>query len=292
MKNQIKGDLALLIITVIWGSTFVLVKQGIAEIPVYNFLAIRFGIAFFLLAIIYYKKLLKINWATFISSSIVGLALFLGYAFQTVGLQYTTASKSGFITGFTVVLVPLFQAFLLKNPPKRSVIAGVILAFIGLILLTTNIDLSINIGDIYTFFCAISFALQIVFVTKFGSKVDYETLTTIEVGLVALLSAIFSLFFENPVIPTQAITWTSILITSIFATSLAFAVQNKMQQLTTPTHTALIFSAEPVFAAVFDYILLGEIITGRSLIGSLLILSGMLLAEFPNLTPKPSKNSN
>jgi len=270
----------------IWGSTFIIVKNAIQSLPVYNFLFIRFLLAFLLLAAIFYKKLKKIDKSTLMAASLIGTMLFLGYAFQTMGLLYTTASKSGFITGFSVVLVPILEAILLKRKPNKAATVGVVLAFIGLILLTTNIDLSINIGDFLTLLCAFAFAMHIVLISKYASKMDTYLLATIQIGMVALLSGIVSLIFEKPFIPTSLDVWGAIIITGVFATAFAFVAQNTMQAYTTATHTALIFSLEPVFAALAAYLIAGETMSIRAIIGGAFMLAGIILSELPEKEPE------
>jgi len=281
LSKQLQSDIVLTLVTMIWGSTFIIVKNAIQSLPVYNFLFIRFLLAFLLLAAIFYKKLKKIDKSTLMAASLIGTMLFLGYAFQTMGLLYTTASKSGFITGFSVVLVPILEAILLKRKPTKAATVGVVLAFIGLILLTTNIDLSINIGDFLTLLCAFAFAMHIVLISKYASKMDTYLLASIQIGMVALLSGIVSLIFEKPFTPTSLDVWGAIIITGVFATAFAFVAQNTMQAYTTATHTALIFSLEPVFAALAAYLIAGETMSIRAIIGGAFMLAGIILSELP-----------
>jgi len=279
MTKQLKANLALLLVTIVWGTTFVITKNILKDIPTYNFLAIRFLLAFAFSALIFYKNMLKLNKKTLIYGLLIGVVLFAGYAFQTVGLNYTTASKSGFITGFSVVIVPIISAFGLKKVPGIPTIIGVILAIAGLGLMTLNNSLVPNIGDFYTLICAFAFALHILLVGKYTVSVDSINLAIVQIGVVGILSLIFSLSMESFSIPTLAATWTGILITGILATSGAFIVQNTMQKFTSPTHTALIYTAEPVFSAIFAFILLNELMSRQAIIGSILILAGMLLGE-------------
>lgn len=273
MSKQLKSDIVLILVTMVWGSTFVIVKNAIQTLPVYNFLFIRFLLAFLLLAIIFHKKLKNIDNKTLAAASIIGTMLFLGYAFQTMGLKYTTASKSGFITGFSVVLVPILEAVFLKRKPSKPAILGIVLAFIGLILLTTNIDLSINIGDFLTLLCAFAFGMQIVLITKYASTLDTYLLATIQIVVVAVLSGIVSLIFEKPFIPTSLDVWSAIIITGVFATAFAIVAQNTMQAYTTATHTALIFALEPVFAAIAAFLIAGEVMSFRAILGGIFMFS-------------------
>lgn len=282
-SRQLKSDLALLAVTVIWGSTFVTVKKAIENIPVFNFLAIRFFIAFIALAAIFHHSALKVDKRTLLYSLATGTSLFLAYAFQTLGLMYTSASKSGFITGFSVILVPVFEAFLLKKKIKRLTACGTVMAFIGLGLLSMDINslknMSFNVGDVYTFICAFFFSAQILLISAFNGHTSSIPFAIYQIGTVALLSTATSLIWEKPSIPASAFTWEALLITGLLATAIAYAVQTYVQKYTTATHTALIFTAEPIFSAIFAYLLAGETLTLQNSIGAMLILAGMLLSE-------------
>lgn len=280
MSKQLKADLALLLVTVGWGASFILTKSALAEIPTFNFLAIRFFIAFALSSIIFIKKMKNIDLKTFKYGIILGVILFGSFAFQTLGLNYTTASKSAFITGFSVVLVPIFFSLLMKNIPNKKTVISTVVAFIGLGLLTLNKNImEVNIGDIYTLVCAIIFASYIILVGKYTVDAESIPLAVIQLGVVGLLSLFASLTTEIPTIPTLGPVWFNIVILSVVCTSGAYIVQNVAQKYTSPTHTALIYTAEPVFGAVFSYIILGEVLSSKGMLGAILILSGMLITE-------------
>ena len=279
MTKQTKADLALLIVTIIWGSSFVLTKNALDHLPTYNFLAIRFILAALISAAIFHKSMLKIDKLTLKYGIIIGFILFAGYAFQTVGLNYTTASKSGFITGFSVVIVPVLSALLLKQIPHKEAVIGVLFAIVGLGFLTLNRSLSLNIGDFYTLIAAIMFAFHIITVGKYTVKVNSIAMAVIQIAVVGILSLFFSIGLENPILPSGIEVWSAILILATLATSGAFIIQNTMQKFTSPTHTALIYTGEPVFAALFAFIMLGERLPAQGIFGSLLILSGMLISE-------------
>lgn len=280
MQKQLKADLALLSVVIIWGSTFVLTKDAIYHIQTYNFLALRFGIAAFFLILFSLKRLPALNRTTVKNGIILGLMLFGGYALQTVGLNYTTASNSAFITGFSAVIVPMLSAAILKKTPQPSALFGVVLALSGLGLLTLGDNFILNIGDIYTLCGSFFFALQIIMIDRYTSMSDPILLATVEIGVVALASTLFTITAENPVLPTRPNLWFAILVTSLLATTYAFIIQNIAQKYTSPTHVALIFMGEPVFAQAFAFMVLGEILTPKQFVGCALILIGMLAAEF------------
>lgn len=279
MKKQLKADLALLFVTVGWGASFILTKNALADLPTFNFLAIRFLIAFALSIVLFAGRLKNLNRKTLVSSAIVGTILFTGYALQTIGLHFTTTSKSAFITGFSVVLVPLITAMFLKKRPETPAVVGSAMALFGLGLLTLDGSLSINSGDLLTLIAAIAFALHIIAVGHFTAGCDSLMLGIFQIGVVGILSLITSFMVETPIIPGMGPVWINVLLLSIFCTAGAFIVQSIAQQYTTATHTALIYSGEPVFAAIFGYIMIGDVLTHQGFVGAALILGGMLAAE-------------
>ncbi len=213
----------------------------------------------------------------------LGVLLFAGYSFQTVGLLYTTASHAGFITGLSVVFVPLIGTIITRQRPGTGVIIGALCAMAGLAILTGTDFHGTNFGDILIFFCAISFALHIIYVGKYSPHHFTVWLVTWQIAAVALLSGISALLFE-PGASFDFAVWPALLITALLATCLAFFTQNYMQRFTSPSHTAIIFTMEPVFAAFFAAWLLHETLSSNAYWGGSLILCGMLLAEFPATT--------
>ncbi|WP_432663403.1 DMT family transporter [Wukongibacter baidiensis] len=293
MSKQLKADLALLAVTVGWGASFILTKNALATLESYNFLAIRFIIAFAISSLIFYKNMMKLDKATVKYGVLIGFILFTGYAFQTVGINYTTASKSAFITGFSVVLVPIISALFLKKIPERAAIIGAVMALFGLGFLTLNGSLGLNIGDLLTLCSTFAYAMHIITVGKYTAKVDSISLAIVQIGTVGFLSLIMTLTTETFIIPQGSDVWINLLILSLICTSGAFIVQNAAQKYTSATHTALIYTGEPVFAAIFAYFISGEVLTARGIFGAFLILAGMLVAEvdFKSIFNK-SKNAD
>jgi drug/metabolite transporter (DMT)-like permease len=291
MKKPIIADLPLLLVTLIWGTTFVLVQNAIDFLEPFSFNGIRFLIAAILLIVcllIFERRQLKqLNFKIFASGVFIGFWLFLGYVTQTMGLLYTTTSKAGFITGLNVVLVPLFSMFLLKQYPSKNAILGVLIATLGLFLLTMTDAATLNIGDGFVFICAISFALHIILTGKFSSKFPTLLLTIIQVTTVALLSIGSSFLFEDwrkslnkDILLSQDVI-VALIITSVFATALAFFIQTNFQKYTSATRVALIFAMEPVFAAIAGYFWALERLSFSALFGCILIFTGMICAELP-----------
>lgn len=277
--RQVRADLMLLGVAAVWGATFVVVQDALNGIGPYFFLAIRFSMACLFLSLIFFNKLKKINRVNLAAGFFIGIFLFGGYAFQTVGLKYTGAANAGFITGLSVVLVPLFTAIGYRRLPSRFLILGVLSATAGLGLLAIGEAFSVNRGDVLVFFCAICYALHIILVGRYAARLDPVLLAIIQIGTVSAISFIFGLALEEMPAEITRPVWTALLITAIPATALAFLIQNKVQQFTSTTHTAIIFTTEPVFAALTAFLFANEFLAARQLVGCFLILAGMLAVE-------------
>jgi len=271
--------LALLIVTAIWGWTFVLVKEGVAEIGPLWFLALRFAIATGLALPLLARGLR--DWAR---GALLGAILFLGYFFQTWGLVYTTAQKSGLITGLSVVLVPPI-AWLWGQRTSRRTWAGVALAALGLSLLVLGGREPLGptgFGDLLTIICALAFALYLVFLDRYTKTTDFLSLFLPQLGVVALLSLAGAYIWEAPTLRLSARTWQAILITGALASTLAFFVLTWVQRRSTAAYTAIVLASEPAFAALFGWLLLGEWLRGPQILGGGLILLGIMI---PQLKP-------
>lgn len=277
-SRQIVADSSLLLVALIWGATFVMVKEAVSQIGVFTFLTFRFLFAALVLVFIFWPRLRASSPREFLAGALVGLFLFGGYALQTIGLKYTSVSKTGFITGLSVVIVPLLSTLLLRQKPNPNALVGVLLATTGLGLLTLR-GLSMASGDLWVLGGAVAFALQIVALGRFAPQMETSSLATTQVASVALLSAPLAWAMEGSPSQMSGQVWLAISFTGIMATSLAFLAQSKAQRFTSPTHTALIFATEPVFAAIFGYLLLQERLGWRGLLGCALILAGMVVGE-------------
>ncbi|WP_409301280.1 DMT family transporter [Peribacillus sp. SCS-155] len=301
MKRTYAADLTLLFVVFIWGATFVMVQNAISFLAPFTFNAVRFLLAFILLSAWYllFGRGSKPVWTRDLVTDgcKIGIWLFLGYAFQTVGLLTTTPSKAGFITGLSVVLVPLFSMMLLKQKPSKNALIGVSAATTGLYLMTVVESSTLTRGDFYVFLCAISFALHIIMTAKFASKHPSLPLTMVQILTVALLSAVSGVIFNentsvifNAEVMLRTEVWIALTVTSVLATAFAFLAQTYFQAFTSATRVALIFAMEPVFAAITSYFWVNERLTAAAIIGCLFIFAGMIFAELPS-KPKSKKNT-
>lgn len=280
MTKQIKADISLLLVTFGWGASFMLTKYSLLHLQTFNLLATRFLVAFIIASVVFIKKMFRIDRKTLGYGMGIGFILFTSYALQTIGLNYTTASKSAFVTGLNVVLVPIFVTFLTKSKLDMKSYFSVTLAFIGLAFLTLNQGLTkINIGDVYTLISAVIGAVYLILAGKYTVKVESVTFAIIQIFSIGLFSLILSFLLEKPIITKDMNTWVSIIILSIFCTAGAFIIQMKAQKFTSATHTALIFTAEPIFAGLFSYIFFHEVLGFKGISGAILILFSMLMSE-------------
>jgi len=288
-----RAYLLMLFVVAVWGSTFVLIKAALADASPAAFNFARMTLAFLVLAIAYHRSWRGIRPWHIAAGALVGLCLAAGYQFQTIGLVYTTPSKSAFITGLVVVLVPLLSSIPgLRppgaQPPRWNAFLGAALAFLGIIFLTAPAaansallpDLSsINIGDVLTFGCAIAFAFHCLALAHFSPRIDFRPLALLQVGWCALLMALSLRVIERPHILWTPRIFIALAIAAVLATAAAFSIQSWAQSILPPTHTALLLTMEPVFAWITSFLVIGERLGLRPAAGALLILAGIALTE-------------
>ncbi|WP_337872766.1 DMT family transporter [Ignavibacterium sp.] len=293
MKKYL-GESALLLNTLIWGGTFALIKNALTDISPLLFLGIRFFIAAMLLYPFIHYTLKKMDKNTFIAGSVLGIFYFLGFATQTVGLNFTTATKSGFITGTFVVIIPILQTIIERKKPKWYNIVSIVFVMIGLVFLSSRGDnlfqfinelgSDFNIGDFLTLLCAILFAFQVVYVDVFTKKYDYMPMVFIQLVITGLGGFLGSVILSG--VGLEIIKFTlntnvvfAIVYTSVFASIIATILQLKFQKVVTPTKAGIIYSFEPIMAALLAFFILGEKISKFGMFGGVFILIGLLLSE-------------
>ena len=282
-----KADIALVVVTAIWGSTFIVVKNALDVVGPLVFVAVRFWVAGGVLVglLLLQRKTasqpIPIQRRALRAGAFTGVFLTLGYVPQTIALQTTEAAKAAFITGLSVVLVPLFAATLLRKPPTRAATFGVLMATVGLGFLTLNLNqrLTLAPGDMWVLMCAVGFAAHITSTARFAPHYDVLPFTATQLLTTAALATIAALLFERHALLPPTSAWPAIVYMALIATAFVFGVQTWGQRHTTPTHTALIFALEPVFAALFAVAFAGEILEAREWRGGALILLGMIVAE-------------
>jgi drug/metabolite transporter (DMT)-like permease len=287
MTKRVQAELGLLLNALIWGFTFTTVKNALVDASPVLFVAVRFTLAGVALLLLYSRK---VDRRLLLPGSLVGLLLFAGYGFQTAGLRFTTASKSAFITGLAIPMVPLLSSIVYKRRPRPAEVAGVLAATFGMGLMTLqDVHLHLNPGDVLTVLCAAAFAGHIVGLGYFSNwairrGLGFESLAVWQIVTAAVFAFVSFSWLDR--LAGVAPHWQmstrlgiALAITGLLATAFAFTLQTWAQRYTTPTRTALIYALEPVFAWAFSWLLTGELLSRRAALGAVLILAGILLVE-------------
>lgn len=298
MSRSLRAHVLLTAVVFVWGATFVLIKDALKDVSPLLFNWMRMTLAFACLAVVYRAHWKHLTRRALWSGAAAGFCLAMGYQFQTAGLKLTTPSKSAFITGLVVVLVPLLSAipFLRAqgaHAPRWNAYVGALLAFFGIVLLTTPARAGLafdtmNRGDVLTLGCSLGFALHVLALAHALPRVPFTQLAILQIGFCALFMAV-----SGPLLEHAYIHWTmrvviALLIAALLATAAAFTIQTWAQQSLPATHTALILALEPVFAWMTSFVILGERLSRRASSGALLILAGIACAEFLSQRIQPS----
>src|SRR4051794_34420731 len=268
---------ALVGVTAIWGSTFVVVKDAVEKMPVTDFLTWRFSLAALAMLVLRPRSVVRLGPQGRRHGVVLGLALGIGYLLQTLGLQHTSAAVSGFITGMFVVLTPLIAAVVLRKPPAGPAWAAAGIATAGLGLLSLQ-GFGMGIGELLTLGCALSFACHIVGLGEWSSRHDAYGLAVVQLLTTAVLCAAVAVP-GGLVVPPDASVWGALVLTALAATALAFVVQTWAQAHLAPTRAAVIMTMEPVFSGVFAVVVADERLGTKTVIGAVLVLAAMLLVE-------------
>ena len=276
--------LALLVVTAVWGSTFIVVKDAIGRMPVTDFLTWRFTLAAVAMLVVRPRSVAALGPRGRRAGLVLGVALGSGYLLQTLGLQTTSALVSGFLTGMFVVLTPLGAAVLLREPPGRAAWGAVGLSTVGLALLSLK-GLSIEGGELLTLGCAAAFALHIVGLGRWAPSFNAYGLAVVQLLTTAALCGVVAIP-GGLVVPPDAGVWGALALTALAATAVAFVVQTWAQAHLAPTKAAVVMSMEPVFSGLFAVGIAHEALGPRTFVGAVLVLGAMLLTEIgPGRTP-------
>lgn len=295
--KRLHSEFFLLLTALIWGGTFSLIKSALDDISAMVFVSLRFGLASIILYFLFRSSLKGLRIQNYKDGFILGFLLFAGFITQTLGLKETTATKSAFITGTFVVLTPIFQVVIEKRIPSLVNIIGIIIVFTGIAFLSSSGDSILGVfselgsnftfGDFLTFLCAVFYALYIVYLDIISGRNNYKFLTFFQIFVTMILSVLSIPFLHITGVEAAYINFTNLVIftilyTSLFATIITTLLQTKYQRGVTPTKAGIIFSFEPIFAALFAYLFLSEIPGFMGIIGAVLIFSGILFTEiFP-----------
>ncbi len=292
--NKFKGEIALLTATLIWGATFTIIKNALHDASPLVFISLRFTFAALILLPFLFKVLKNLPRPVLYGGILLGVLYFLGFSTQTIGLNYTSATKSGFITGTFVIFTPLLQIIIERKLPSKGSVIGIILSVTGLIFLSSSgtsilsvfseIGENFNIGDFFTLLCAFFFSLYVVYLHIISKKFDYKPLVFLQIAvtgilgvLAAFLLAVFG--FETPHLEITTNLIFAVGYTSILATIITTIIMTRYQKLILPARAGIIYALEPIFSAIVAFFVLSEKISNFGLIGGALIFSGLLVSE-------------
>lgn len=280
MKHK-TGRIGLLIVAIIWGSGFVASAIALDSFAPTQILALRFTLAFVLSLLIFWKDIKTIEIPEIKKGGAIGLFLFLAFFFQTVGLQYTTASKNAFLTATNIVIVPFLSWLILRKKVSRNSIIGALVTLAGIGFLSGDGFAlnSINLGDVLTLVCAVFFALQIFYTDFFVKDIKPGVIMITQMGTAALLSWITVLLTNETSFAINKDSILPILYLGIVSTLVAYGIQTWSQKSVGSSESAVILSTEAFFGMIASVIILNEIITSSMIIGAVLIFAGILIVE-------------
>lgn len=280
--KKYSGKIGLLFVAVIWGTGFAASALALENYTPYQTLALRFSMAFVVSLLIYRDKIKSINKQTFIKAGMIGLFLFMAFLFQTVGLQYTTASKNAFLTAVNIVIVPILGLVIFKEKIPFKSLMGTLVTLAGIAFLSIELKgfTGINKGDLLTLVAALFFALQIFYTDHSVKDIEPGVIMIVQMGVAALLSWAIVLFTHQTDINFTMTALKPILYLGLISTMLAYGIQTWAQKITTSTEAAVILSTEAFFGMIASILILGEVVTVQILFGAVLIFVGILIVEY------------
>ena len=273
------GEIGLLITAIIWGSGFVASAVSLEYYTPYQILAGRFLIGILILTIVFHKRLKKVKKRTMISGAILGIILYIAFALQTVGLQYTTPSKNAFLTAVNVVIVPFIGFVIYKKKIDLFELIGAVMAITGVAVLSLKLSSEINIGDLLTLCCAFAFAFHIFYTSKFVKDEDPVLITIIQMMTATVIGLIVVVLKGETSFSVEGAGLMPLIYLGVFSTTLAFLLQTVAQKYITETKAAIILSTESFWGMAFSIVILSEILTFKMTIGAVLILSAIVVSE-------------
>ncbi|MHA6531964.1 DMT family transporter [Paenibacillus sp. BAC0078] len=277
--KPLKAELMLFIVTIFWGSSYLFMKMGLGTLGEFNLIALRFGLAFILAALLFHKRLRKVDARTLKYGALLGFLLLGVFTCITFGLKTTTTSNAGFLVALTVIFVPMIEVLVFRKKVAPPQVFGTILAIAGIGLLTLNSSLRIQPGDFLCILSAVFYAVQILLTGKAVKTCDTLSIGILQLGFAGGYALVLSALFETPSLPSSTSGWIAILALGLFCSACGFILQPIAQKYTTPTRTGLIFSMEPVFAALFGFWFVGEKLSMQGYTGAALVLLGIVASE-------------
>ncbi|WP_109020447.1 DMT family transporter [Leptospira kobayashii] len=295
MSRIFSPEFFLLLAALLWGGTFVAIKLALNSVPPFFFITIRFWIAGFAILILFRKSIFKkenLKRAVWFPSLLTAISVFIGYSFQTLGLVYTSATQSGFITGSYIIFVPILQIIFEHKYPSSRTWAATFIVLTGLFFISQNdssfdhlfTKINFSLGDLLTLISAFCFAVYMIQIDYFSKKVSETSFVSFQILFTGLLATIvcpleFYYFPRSEAIQLDIYFWVGVIYTSIFATILTTKIQTRFQKIISPARAGILFSLEPVFSYLLAYFVLGETLTRIGTLGSAFVLFGVLLSE-------------
>ncbi|WP_339068554.1 DMT family transporter [Fusobacterium animalis] len=282
MQENHKYNICMFIATIFFGMTYVLTKICLNYSTELHIISFRFLIAFVISLIFLQRKIFPIKIKEILYSLILSVLLFMVFITMTIGVKYTTATNASFLISLSVIFIPFFSWIFNKEKPKKSIFIVLIIALIGIMLLTLDKNLEFHIGDILCLICSLLFSFHVLITERFVKNNNPITLGVLQFGGVALLSFLVQYPIEKFTLPKNEKFWISLMILSVFCTALAYIIQTVSQKKLSSTLIGLILSLEPIFSGIFGYFILNEYLSLQQYIGAFLLLISIIYVSVKN----------
>lgn len=266
-------------VSLAWGSSYLLMKVGLDSIGPFNLIALRFGIAFICMVLIFLPRFRALTVSILSKGILMGVLLFLLFSALVSGVNHTTASTAGFLASTTVIIVPILESILKRRIPNKSIMLSILLAVIGLYLLTVKDTFALDRGSTYCLLAALFYAIYIIVLDRIAKNEGTLLISIIQLGVASLLGVLLMLCVETPSLPETPVQWWAIICLGLICSAYGFVVQPIAQRYASPEKIGLIFSLEPVFSAILSYIFLHEVLNVKGYIGAALIFSGVIISK-------------
>lgn len=292
MSKQLRADLLLVVVTICWAASFYLIDISLQELQPLTLLAFRFGVAFVIVYLFFFKKVKNVNKKTLIYAFKSGMFLALTYFMSVIGVANTTVTNAAFLCAMSVVFTPIIAFFSKKQVPSKKFVLVIIMCTIGMAMLTLGDEFTVAIGDIYSLLCAVAFSINLLLTESALKHEDVNPfqLGVYMLGVVGLLMVVLAFVFETPTLPKTPQIWGAMLFLAIICSGAATILQAIAQKDTTASHVGIIYTLEPIFASVIAYIFAGEVLRLRGYFGAFLMIFSILLLEIDFMVLLGRKN--
>jgi len=282
MQENHKYNICMFIATIFFGMTYVLTKICLIYSTELHIISFRFLIAFVISLIFLQRKIFPLKIKEILYSLILSVLLFMVFITMTIGVKYTTATNASFLISLSVIFIPFFSWIFNKEKPKKSIFIVLIIALMGIMLLTLDKNLEFHIGDILCLICSLLFSFHVLITERFVKNNNPITLGVLQFGGVAILSFLVQYPIEKFTLPKNEKFWISLMILSVFCTALAYIIQTVSQKKLSSTLIGLILSLEPIFSGIFGYFILNEYLSPQQYMGAFLLLISIIYVTVKN----------